>query len=239
MITICKRELAAAYHSFTGWLIALPLLIMGGIYTWVYCCLQGGAQFEYVLSSMEIILVLVVPVLTMRSVAEERKQKTDQLLYSLPVRLSAVVFGKYLSMVLVLALPLAILGLYPLGLRLFGEVNLAVAYGNLLAYFLLACTLAALGELISACTDNPTIALILTLLTLLLCYYFPALSALVGESSFFAALLSGLLNVLSLFSRQSSFRAGLFDVAAVAYYVAAAAIFLHLTVQIMEKRRWS
>ena len=100
MLTICKRELAAAYHSFIGWLIALTILLMGGIFTWVYCCLRGSAQFEYVIASMELILILVVPVLSMRTVAEERKQRTDQLLYSLPVRMSAVVLGKFLAMLL-------------------------------------------------------------------------------------------------------------------------------------------
>lgn len=239
MITICKRELASAYKGFTGWLITLPILVMGGIYTWVYCCLQGGAQFEYVLSSMEIILVLIVPVLSMRSVAEERKQKTDQLLYSLPVSMRAVVCGKYIAMVLVLALPLAVLGIYPLLLRSLGDVNLAMVYGNLLAYFLLACALTALGELISACTENPTIALILSLFAMLLCYYFPALAALLGENNFFAGLLSRVLEILSLFSRQSTFRAGLFDLSAVAYYLAAIAVLLYLCVQTMEKRRWS
>ena len=239
MITVCKRELAAAYRSFTGWLIALPILVMGGIYTWVYCCLRGSAQFEYVISSMEIILILAVPVLSMRSVAEERKQRTDQLLYSLPTTMTAVVLGKFLAMVLVLALPLAVLGLYPLILSAFGSVNLPMAYGNLFAFFLLACALTALGELLSACTENPTIALILTLLAMLLCYFLSAIASLLGGGNAAAVLLRSLLEALSLFERQVSFRAGLFDLSAVAYYVAATAALLCLTVQTMEKRRWS
>ena len=239
MITVCRRELAAAYRSFTGWLIALPVLIMGGIYTWVYCALRGSAHFEYVLSSMEIILILVIPVLSMRSVAEERKQRTDQLLYSLPVRMSSVVLGKYLAMLLVLALPLAVLGVYPLVLCAFGSVNLPMVYGNLFAFFLLACTLAALGELISACTDNPTVALIITLLAMLLCYYLSAIASLIGDGNAAAAVLSRLMLSLSLFERQIVFRAGLFDLGAVAYYTAVTAVLLALTVQVMENRRWS
>ena len=238
MITICKRELASVYHSFVGWLIALTFLLMGGIFTWVYCVLRGSARFEYVISSMEIILLFVVPVLSMRSVAEERKQRTDQLLYSLPVRTGAVVLGKFLAMVLVLALPLAVLGVYPLVLRLFGSVNLTMAYANLFAFFLLACSLTALGEFISACTDNPTVALILTLLAMLLCYFLSGIAALIGEANVFAAVLSRLMDALSLFQRQITFRAGLFDLGAVAYYIALTAVFLALTVQSMEKRRW-
>ena len=238
MITVCRRELAAAYHSFTGWLIALTFLVLGGIFSWVYCCLQGSARFEYVLSSMEIVLILIVPVLSMRSVAEERKQRTDQLLYSLPVRMTEVVLGKYLGMVLVLALPLAVLGLYPLILSAFGSMNLCMSWGNLFAFFLLACALTALGEFISACTDNPTVALILTLLAMLICYFLSSIAALIGDDSVFASLLSRLMEALSLFQRQITFRAGLFDLGAVAYYAAAITVFLTLTALVMEKRRW-
>ena len=238
MITICKRELAAVYHSFVGWLIALTFLLMGGIFTWVYCVLRGSARFEYVISSVEIILLFVVPVLSMRSVAEERKQRTDQLLYSLPVRTVAVVLGKFFAMVLVMALPLAVLGVYPLVLQCFGSVNLPMAYANLFAFFLLACALTALGEFISACTDNPTVALILTLLAMLLCYFLSGIAALIGEANVFAAALSRLMDALSLFQRQITFRAGLFDLGAVTYYIALTAVFLALTVQSMEKRRW-
>jgi len=238
MITICRRELAAAYHSFTGWLIALTVLILGGIFTWAYCCLQKSTQFEYVIASMEIVLILVVPVLSMRSLAEERKQRTDQLLYSLPVRMSGVVLGKFLAMAFVMALPLTVMGLYPLALRAFGGVNLSAAYGNLFAFFLLACALTALGEFISACSDNPTVALILTLLAMLLCYFLSPLTALIGDGNVFTSFFSGIMNALSLFERQISFRAGLFDLGAVTYYAGVTAIFLALTVLIMERRRW-
>lgn len=238
MITICRRELAAAYHSFTGWLIALTVLVVGGIFSWVYCCLQGSVQFEYVIASLEIVLILVVPVLSMRSIAEERKQRTDQLLYSLPVRISGIVLGKFLAMILVLAVPLVVLGLYPLVLSVFGSVNLTMAYGNLFAFFLLACTLTALGEFISACTDNPTVALILALLSMLLCYFLSSIAALIGDGNAFTAFLSSFLEMLSLFQRQIVFRAGLFDLSAVAYYMAATAAFLALTVLVMERRRW-
>lgn len=239
MITIFKREVRTAYHSFVGWLVALPLLVIGGIYTWVYCCLRGSGQFEYVLSSLEIVLILLVPVLSMRSVAEERKQRTDQLLYSLPTTMAAVVWGKFLAMMLVLALPLAVLGIYPVALGAFGQMNLAMVFGNMLAYFLLACALTAMGELISACTDNPTVALVLTLLAMLLCYFLGGLAAIVGEANAVAAVVSRLMEALSLFERQVAFRSGIFDLTAVLYYAAATVVFLHLTVQVMEKRRWS
>ena len=220
-------------------MLARPLLVMGGIYTWVYCFLQGNPQFEYVLSSMEIVLILLVPVLTMRVIAEERRQKTDQLLYSLPTTMTAVALGKFLAMAVVLALPLLVLGCYPLLMRLFGHVNCAMAYGNLLAFDLLACALSALGELISACTDNPTVALVLTLLTMLLCYFLSGIASLLGSGSAFTAGLSTVLKALSLFDRQIPFRAGLFDLNAILYYLVATAVSLFLTVQLLEKRRWS
>lgn len=236
MTGIFKRELASYYRGFIGWLVALPLLVMGGIYTWVYCFLQGNAQFEYVLSSLEIVLILLVPVLSMRLIAEERRQKTDQLLYSLPTTMTAVALGKFFAMAAVLALPMLVLGCYPLLMGLYGDVNFAMAYGNLLAFYLLACALSAMGEFISSCTDNPTVALVLTLLAMLLCYFLSSIAALLGEG---AAAVAAVMEALSLFQRQISFRAGLFDLNALLYYLLVTALFLYLTVQSLEKRRWS
>lgn len=286
MLPIYKRELASCYKGFTGYLIALPLLVMGGLYTWVYCYLQGTTAFFAALSSLRIVLVLVIPVLTMRVMSGEKRRHTDQLLYSLPVSMADVVLGKYLAMVTVLALPLAVLGLYPLPILRYAALPIGLTYANLLAFWLLGCALIAMGQFISSCTENQTAALLLSLLFILLNFFLTALATLVSSdanSSFFALvaaalaagallwtltknfvasgtfsmlvvaalsllrifraeLFSGLfarvMNALCLFSRTESFQNGIFDLSALIYYLAVSAVFLFLSVQSMEKRRW-
>ena len=114
MIAVFRRELNGYFKSMMGYLFSAFVLIFAGIYTMVYNLSGYTAHFERVLSSISFLYLIAVPILTMRSVAEEKKQKTDQLLYSLPISLSSVVVGKYLAMLVVLLVPTAIMGLYPL-----------------------------------------------------------------------------------------------------------------------------
>ena len=113
----------------------------------------------------------------MRSVAEEKKQKTDQLLYSLPISLSSVVMGKYLAMLTVLALPTGIMTLYPLILSQFGAVAYGTAYGALLAFFLMGGCLLSIGLFISSITDSQVAAAVITLLTMMLLYFMSSLAS--------------------------------------------------------------
>ena len=149
MSAVYRRELRAYFAGMTAYVFIAFLLLFAGIYTMAYNLSNAYPNFEYVLQSMSIIFLIAIPILTMRVIAEERRQKTDQLLYALPIGMTRVVLGKYLAMITVVAIPCAIMGVYPLILRSFGNVPLGTAYGTLLAFFLLSCTLSAVGMLIS------------------------------------------------------------------------------------------
>ena len=123
MIAVLKREISAYYKNIIGWLLAAFLLIFAGIYCMAYNLSGYSARFEYVISAITFIYLIAVPIISMRALAEEKRQKTDQLLYALPIRLSSVVFGKYLGMLVVLIVPLLIMGLYPLILSQFGTIR--------------------------------------------------------------------------------------------------------------------
>ena len=103
------------------------------------------SNFEYVLSFAGIIFVVIVPLLTMRVIAEERRQKTDQLLYALPISTTDVVLGKYAALLVVFLVPLAVIAVYPLIFSCFGEVYLPVSYGSIFAYFVMGAALIAVG----------------------------------------------------------------------------------------------
>ena len=183
MIAIFKRELKSYYHGMLGYLFAALTLIFAGIYTMAYNLSGYYANFEYVLSGITFIYLFSVPVLTMRSVAEEKRQKTDQLLYSLPMRLSDVIIGKYFAMLVVLAVPCCIMALYPLVLSQFGAVSFATAYSGLFAFFLLGACLLSMGLFISSVTESQVAAAVLTLVATLLMYYMTDLASYVSNSS--------------------------------------------------------
>jgi len=145
MTAVWKHELRSCVHSLSAWLYCAFMLAFVGVGAMLYNIQAAVANFEYVLSFVCIGLVFIVPVLTMRSLAEERKQKTDQLLYSLPLKLWHIIAGKYLALLAVFLVPLVIIAFYPLVFSQYGEVYLLTSYGSLLAFFLLGAALIAMG----------------------------------------------------------------------------------------------
>ena len=124
MIAVCKHELRGYFHSLTAYVFGAFLLAVVGVGAMLYNLQAAVSNFEYVLSFSSLVFVVIVPILTMRVLAEERRQKTDQLLYSLPITTTQVVLGKYLALLAVYLIPLAVICVYPLIFAQFGEVYL-------------------------------------------------------------------------------------------------------------------
>ena len=236
MSAVYRRELRAYFTGMTAYVFIAFLLLFAGIYTMAYNLSNAYPNFEYVLQSMSIIFLIAIPILTMRVITEERRQKTDQLLYALPIGMTRVVLGKYLAMITVVAIPCAIMGAYPLILRSFGNVPLGTAYGTLLAFFLLSCTLSAVGMLISSLTDNQAVAAGLCFVVMLLLYFMNSLAGFLSDSD---GLLCTVMESLSVFERFYTFVSGVFDLTAVLYFASIIGVCLFVTVQMMEKRRWN
>lgn len=171
MIAIFKHELRQYFHSLTAYVFGAFLLAFVGIGALLYNIQAAVSNFEYVLSFGCIIFVIIVPILTMRTIAEERKQKTLELLYALPITTTQVVLGKYLALLMVYLIPLAIISLYPLIFAKFGDVYLPTAYGSIFAFFTLGAALIAVGMFISSLTENQGLAAGIGIAVILLNYY--------------------------------------------------------------------
>lgn len=287
MLTIYKKELMSFYSGIMGYLIGAFILLFAGLYMYVINFSYGYAEFTYVLKNLSFIFLIVTPILTMRSIAEERRQKTDLLLYSLPVGLPNVILGKFLAMLTVLAIPVGIICFYPLLLSFFGTVNFAASYSMIFAFLLLGASLIAMGLFVSSLTENQVIAAVITLILVLLNYYLSDLASYFSSSAamsflllsltaaiisliiwfftksgavsviFFlacelvcglilvfsadtmAGLFTTLVTALSVFDRFDVFASDVFDLTAVIYLLSVTAVFLFLTLQSMEKRRWN
>ena len=142
------------------------------------------ATFEFVFYFSSLIFVIIVPILTMRTIAEERKQKTDQLLYSLPITTTQIVLGKYLALLVVYLIPLCIISFYPLIFSLFGDVYLLTSYGSIAAFFLMGAAFLAMGIFISSLTDNQGFAAGITIALILFNYYSVSLSEYTSSTMF-------------------------------------------------------
>lgn len=184
MIAVLKHELRLYFHSLTAYVFGAFLLAFVGIGAMLYNIQAAVSNFEFVLSFGSLVFVVIVPILTMRVIAEERKQKTDQLLYALPITTTQVILGKYLALLVVYLIPLALISLYPLVFSQFGEVYLPTSYGSILAFFVLGAALIALGVFISSLTDNQGFAAGIGIAAILLNYYSVSLSEYISSTAF-------------------------------------------------------
>lgn len=172
------------FHSLTAYVFGAFLLAFVGIGSMLYNIQAAVSNFEYVLSFGSLVFVVIVPILTMRVIAEERKQKTDQLLYSLPITTTQVIVGKYLALLIVYLIPLCLICLYPLIFSQFGDVYLLTSYGSILAFFIMGAALIALGVFISSLTDNQGFAAGIGIAVILLNYYSVSLSEYISSTAF-------------------------------------------------------
>lgn len=175
MKAIYERELKSYFYSMTGYVFIAFLTMFMGIYFMVYNMINGYPYFSYTLNSTLMILMIAVPILTMRSMADERRSRTDQMLLTSPVSLWGIIMGKYLSMITIFAVPMAIACLCPLIIKANGTAYLAEDYASILAFFLLGCVYIAIGLFISSLTESQLIAAAGTFGILLLLILWPGL----------------------------------------------------------------
>lgn len=196
MRAIFQHELRGAFHGLAAYLFCAFLLVFVGVGAMIYNIQAAVANFEYVLQFVCIGLVVIVPVLTMRSFAEERRQKTDQLLYSLPLGTWDIVAGKYLALVTAFLVPMVFISAYPLLFSLYGEVYLPSAYGSLLAFLLLGAALIAAGIFVSSLTESQGFAAGIAIAAFLLNYYSVSLAEQVSATALGSLLALGVTALL-------------------------------------------
>lgn len=287
MSAIFKREFKSYYSGMMGWLLTGVMLLFGGLY-FTAANLQGGyTNFSIALYSFVIVLMIFIPLLCMRSFAEEKRSKTDQLLLTSPVSITGIVLGKYLALLAMFAVPVAIFSLYPLIMLMLGGVDLVASYAGILGYFFMGAACIAVCMYLSTLTENQIIAALSGFGVLLVSYLLPsiqtlfttgsglamaafvvillAVSLIVGlrsrsltlgagvfvvgfvlltilfntRSAVLTSAFTSVLGALALFEPFLEFVNGLFSVTALVYYLGVIVLFLFLTGQALEKRRWN
>lgn len=193
MTAVYKREVRGFFTTITGYVYTAFMLALGGIYFTIYNLRGGYSEFGITLTQMTVLLLICAPLLTMRMLGDERRQKTDQLLFTSPVSIGGVVAGKYLAVLTLYLLPVAGYCFFPLILARYAQVSLPLAYASLLGYFLAGAAALAVGMLVSALCENPLLSAVTAFFVLLLCNYAPMLTANASTSGFYAVLVMGCL----------------------------------------------
>lgn len=177
---VYKREVYSFFRSMMGYLYTAFMLLIAGVFFTAFNLQGGVAEFGYVLGNTTAVLLIAVPLLTMRALGEEQRQKTDQLLFTAPIKVSRIVVGKFLAILTVFAVPLAILAACPLILSMYGRVPLKESYSCFLAFFLMGAACIAVGIFISSLTESQIIAAVGTFAIMLCSYLMNGMSGLIG-----------------------------------------------------------
>lgn len=287
MLAVFKRDFKSYMVTMIGCVFVAFVICLISIYYSYYCLNNGYPYFGDVLCSVAYMIILALPILTMKSFAEEKKSKTDQMLYTSSLTVGKVVVGKYLAMMAVWAMPIIVLCMCPLILSQFGSVNYASDYSAIFAVFLVGCAYTAVGMFISSLTEStiiagvitfgvllilqlmqgitsfisvqPSASLIIILIAVLIAagvYYLLTknfyisiglaaagiaviIIAYVKNKRAFYNLVPNFLNQIPLTDSLSNFSMKIFDVEAVIYYISVLVVFVFLTTQTIQKRRYS
>ena len=235
MLAIYKKELRSYFHSFVGPLFIGVTLFLFGIYFTAYDLFMGYPYIGYALSAVIFLFFFSVPVLSMRILAEERKQKTDQFLLTAPVRVWDIVLGKFYALATLLLIPVAIISIYPLVLSAFGEISFAETYLALGAFFLYGLACIAIGEFVSSITESQMIAAIVSFGFLFVGYVMNAICNMISSTGNW---LTKILSVFDMSGRFDELMDGSLSLSSCVYFLSIILLFLVFTEQSIQKRRY-
>lgn len=235
MKAIYKRELQSYFHSFLGALFIGATLVLIGIYFSVYDLFMGYPYIGYALSSVVFLFLISIPVLCMKILAEERHQKTDQLILTSPVSVGSIVMGKFFALSTIFAIPVLIISLYPVIMSLFGTVDFGKSYLAILGFFLYGLACIAICVFVSSLTESQVIAAVLSFGVLFLGYIMSALCSMISSTG---NLLTKILSAFDMVGRFDDLLNGSFHLTSVVYYLSVIILSLIFTVQSIQKRRY-
>jgi len=233
MSAIFTKELKAYFTSPIGYVfLGFSLVLSGVFFLWgnIY---NSYIDMESFFGNIGVVFLFLIPILTMRLLAEEKKTKTDQLLITSPVRLSGVVLGKYFASVALFAISLLIMCIYVMILCVYGDPDLFAIFAMMLGFFLMGSALISIGLFVSSLTDNQIIACLVTFALFLILW-------LLNMFNFQSEILATVVGWVSVLKRYNEVTVNSeLDIATIIYFISFSAMFVFFTVMSLERKRWS
>ena len=249
MTAIFKREFKAYFTTPVGYIVLAAFYFFLGLYFYIVYS-AGSPQIPVINIQMATVATFLMPIITMRLMSEDRRQKIDQALITAPVKLSGIVLGKFFAAFAVYALCFAPTVIFEIIVASKVSVNVLSYLYSLLGMLLLGGALIAIGMFISCLTESPAISAILTLVINILVLYMSNFASMIsvpaGSETFFGKIWEKIVSAFVVFIEKAGFIAAVsdfansvFSVSDVVYFVSIIAVFIFLSVRSLEKRRWS
>lgn len=230
MKAIFKREFKSYFTSFVGYVfLSVSLLFAGQAFCTLYSA--GYAETTYVFSQMFNMSFFLVPILTMRLISEDRRQKVDQALFTSPVSITSIILGKFLATFCIYLISFSITLVFQFIMALFTTIDWTVFISNLTGVILFGAALISIGIFISSLTDNQLVAAIGSF----------SVSIILLELDNYSgnAVLEKLFSYISFSTKYTEFVMGILNYANIIFFISITVLFLFLTIRILEKKRWS
>ena len=234
MGAIFRREVLSYFTSPIGYIFLAAFYASSAVIFSVVSLENGSTQLDSVFMNLMIILIVLIPILTMRTISEEKKNKTDQRLLTSPVSLFGIVAGKFLAAFLIYVLGVAITLVYAVVVSAFAAPDWTVILGNIVGLVLLGAAFIAVGIFCSSFTENQIVSAVVSFIALTMLYLFTTIGNLIPIE-----FISNIFSKLSFLERYYGFTYGLFDLSNVLFFISATVVFLFLSVRVLERRRWA
>lgn len=233
MGAIYRREMGAFFTSGVAYVFLSVFALLSGIFFFYGVIGSGTADTAPLFSSMFIVVLFLIPILTMKLMSEEKKNRTDQGLLTAPISLWSIVLGKYFAALTLFIIAESIIFIYSFIIAYLGEVVWSTLLGNYFAMIFLGAAFIAVGLFISSLTENQMASAVASMLALFVLYLMDSLASNINNEFISKAMLA-----LSFYSRYIEFTHGVFNLSSVVFFISTAFIFNFFTVRILDKRRW-
>lgn len=233
MGAIYRREMGAFFTSGIAYVFLAGFALFSGLFFSFGVIFSGISDMSPIFSSMFIIVLFLIPILTMRLLSEEKKNRTDQGLLTAPVSLSSIVLGKYFAALTLFVIAESIVFVYSVIIAMYGKVIWSTLLGNYFAMFFLGAAFIAIGLFISSLTENQMAAAVIGMFVLFVIYLMDSLASNISIEFIQKAILS-----ISFYSRYVDFTHGVFDLSSIVFFVSVAVLFNFFSVRVLDKRRW-
>jgi ABC-2 type transport system permease protein len=234
MGAIFRREVQSYFTSPIGYIFLAAFYGFSAVFFAASSLQSASTKMDTLFSEIMILLVVLIPILTMRTMSEDKKSKTDQCLLTAPVSLGGIVVGKFLASLVVYSCAVAITVVYAVIVAGYASMDWLVIIGNVIGLELLGAAFIAIGIFCSSLTENQVVAAVISFIVMLALDMLSSLGSLIPVD-----FISDILADISFYERYSGFTYGLFDLSNVLFFISAVVIALFLTVRVLEKRRWA
>ena len=239
MLAIYRREMGAFFTSGVAYVFLAVFWLVSGIFFYNGVIASGFADTSSMFSSMFYIVMFLIPVLTMKLLSEEKKNKTDQGLLTAPISLWDIVLGKYFVALTLFVIAESIIFVYAFIINYLGDVVWQTLLGNYFAMLFLGAAFIAVGLFISSLTENQMASAVVSLVAIFVIYLSESLVADMENGNLVKRVIFKAVSSIAFYSRYIEFTKGVFSLPSVVFFISTAFLFNFFTVKVREKRRWS